>query len=268
MAARLMSGDYHPVCFADNSPERQGKELCGLPILSPEEALGRNPGCFCLCVADDERASQMERQVRGMGFAGEVLRLDALRVFDARVATMRLLAEEMEARGVLGDAAELGVYRGDFAALINLAFPERTLHLFDTFSGFREDDVRVEQEMGLSRARAGDFGGTSVELVRGKMTFPERVRFHKGHFPESFSQCPDVPFAFVSIDADLYAPTAAALPLFWERLSRGGALMIHDYNSGQFSGAGRAVREFCRENSLFVTPVCDLHGSCVLIKHH
>ena len=48
-------------------------------------------------------------------------------------------------------------------------------------------------------------------------------------------------YAFVSIDADLYAPTAAALPLFWDRLSPGGVIMVHDYNSTQFPGVGKAV---------------------------
>ena len=73
-------------------------------------------------------------------------------------------------------------------------------------------------------------------------------------------------FAFVSIDADLYAPTAAALPLFWERLSPGGALMIHDVYSTQFGGVRHAVDEFCAENDLLPMPVCDLHGSAVIRK--
>ena len=73
-------------------------------------------------------------------------------------------------------------------------------------------------------------------------------------------------FAFVSIDADLYAPTAAALPLFWDRLSPGGAMLIHDANGGQFSGVGKAVGAFCDEKKLLPMPICDLHGSVLLRK--
>ena len=266
MAVRLLSGEYRPICFIDNDNTRWNETFCELPILSPEEGLKQNPDCLCLCVVDERRAVQMEEQARDMGFTGEILRLNVLRAFDARAATLRLLAGEIEERAIPGDAAELGVYRGDFASLINLAFQKRTLHLFDTFKGFAEEDVQLERRLGLSRAEPGDFSETSVEAVRARMSYPERVEFYEGHFPESFARCPNVPFAFVSIDADLYTPTAAALPLFWGRLSPGGTMMIHDYNSAQFSGAGRAVREFCRKNNLYAVPVCDLHGSCVLIK--
>lgn len=229
-----------------------------------EPAFG--PDCFCLCVLDDERAVGMEKQLRGLGFKGPILRPDALKIFDARAATMRLLAEQICGENIPGDAAELGVYRGDFASLINAAFPDRALHLFDTFEGFSPKDIEVEQHMNLSGAMAGDFCGTTVELVRKRLPYPERAVFYEGYFPSTFQPCRDRAFAFVSIDADLYAPTAAALPLFWDRLSPGGVLMIHDVNSTQFCGAGRAVREFCGKNGLYLMPVCDLHGSAVLRK--
>ena len=59
---------------------------------------------------------------------------------------------------------------------------------------------------------------------------------------------------------------AAALPLFWDRLSPGGALLIHDVNGTQYRGAGKAVSEFCAARGILPTPVCDLHGSVILRK--
>lgn len=47
-----------------------------------------------------------------------------------------------------GDVAELGVYRGVFAKHINRKFPNRTLYLFDTFEGFREDESKKELKKG------------------------------------------------------------------------------------------------------------------------
>ena len=233
--SRLLGADWEAVCFADNDREKWGAFLEELPVLSPTESLLREPDCFCLCALDAGRREQMARQLRELGFAGPVY-----------------------------SPAELGVYRGDFAALINAAFPDRTLHLFDTFEGFPGEDVKIEAEAGYSKARAADFSGTSVEMVEKRLLYREQARFYKGRFPASFAPCMELRFAFVSIDADLYAPTAAALPLFWERLSPGGVLMIHDADSQQFAGVGKAVSDFCREQGIFPMPVCDLHGSLVL----
>ena len=266
MISRLMGSAYRVLCFADNYEGKWGTTLAGIPVVSPRESLRYDPDCVCLCVLDGERAAQMEAQLRELGFEGELLRPDALKIFDARAATMRLLAEQIHEEKIPGDAAELGVFRGDFAALINAAFPDRTIHLFDTFEGFPARDVEIEQAQGLSRAKTGDFKDTAMEMVEKRLPHPERAVFHKGYFPDSFDGCTEMTFAFVSVDADLYAPTAAALPLFFDRLSPGGVLLIHDVNSTQFSGAGKAVWEFCTERGMLPLPVCDLHGSVVLRK--
>ncbi len=266
MLSRLMGTEYRISCFADNFEGKWGTSLAGIPVVSPRESLLRGPDCVCLCVLDEERAGQMEAQIRQLGFDGPLLRPDALKTFDARAATMRLLAEQIREENIPGDVAELGVFRGDFAALINAAFPERTIHLFDTFEGFPEKDVEIERSRGLSRAKAGDFSETAMDLVEQRLPCREKAVFHPGYFPETFEDCTESTFAFVSVDADLYAPTAAALPLFFDRLSPGGVLLIHDVNSTQFSGAGKAVREFCAARGLLPMPVCDLHGSVVLRK--
>ena len=264
MLSRLMGTEYRISCFADNFERKWGTTLAGIPVVSPRESLLYDPDCVCLCVLDEERAGQMETQIRALGFDGPTLRPDALKIFDARVATMRLLAEQIREENIPGNVAELGVFRGDFAALINAAFPDRTIHLFDTFEGFPVQDVEIEQAQGLSRAKTGDFSETAADMVEQRLPHPGRAVFHKGYFPATFNGCEEKIFAFVSVDADLYAPTAAALPLFFDRLSPGGVLLIHDVNSTQFSGAGKAVREFCAERGLLPMPVCDLHGSVVL----
>ena len=262
MIARLLGPGYMVLCAADNSPDKWGGELAGIPIVSPEQSLICAPDSYCLCVLDVEREMQMRAQLAELGFTGEIITPADLKIFDARTATMRLLAEQINAAGIPGDVAELGVYKGDFAQLINTAFSARRIHLFDTFEGFTAQDVAVEHENGYSHAEVGDFGDTAKSAVDKRLFYPEKAVFHKGFFPDTFKE--NLRFAFVSVDADLYAPTAAALPLFWDRLSPGGAIMVHDYNSTQFSGVRRAVDAFCSERGILPMPVCDLHGSAVL----
>ena len=266
MISRLIGQPYRAVCFADNNESRWGEKFLGIPVMSPAESLSFRPDLICLCVTGEDRIREMQDQLKTLGYEGEIISSEAFMLSDARAATLRLLAEQINANNTEGDCAELGVYRGDFAALINGAFPGRKLHLFDTFEGFREIDVEREKGLGFSKAGAGDFSDTSEESVREKLPYPEKAVFHRGWFPETFRGLEGLSFCFVSVDADLYAPTAAALPVFWERLSPGGAIMVHDYNSLQYKGVKKAVDDFCAEIKRLPFPVPDLHGSCVIRK--
>ena len=106
------------------------------------------------------------------------------------------------------------------------------------------------------RAKAGDFSDTSEALVLGKMICPEQVTLRKGYFPDSLcAEDMERSYALVSLDADLYQPTMAGLAYFYPRLSPGGYMILDDYNSPQFPGAGQAVREFCAREGLTVVPL-------------
>ncbi len=261
---RLLYG-YEPACFADNDPDKRG-EISGVPVVSPDEAVRLAPEACCICVLDERRGGEMRGQLEALGYTGEVFTAAALKTFDPRLAVMRLLAEQINGLKVPGCCAELGVYRGEFASQINAAFPDRELHLFDTFSGFDGRDLAVERSEGLSAAKSGDFAASSAAVVSAALPRPERAVFHIGWFPDTFHGCEGLSFAFVSVDADLYAPTAAALPLFYDRLSRGGAIMVHDAIGRQYPGAGRAVREFCESRGILPAPVGDMHGSVIIRK--
>jgi len=266
MLSRLLGSDYMVMCFADNSEKRQGSTVCGFSVVSPQKALAYKPECICIGVLDDERSSQMEDQLRQMGYDGEILKAGELNIFDSRIATMRLLSEEIKEKEVPGAVAELGVFRGDFAKHINVAFANRQLHLFDTFEGFTESDVKTEVINNLSKAKVGDFSDTAEHLVLNKMTYKDNVHIHKGYFPESFNLTDEM-FCFVSLDVDLYDPTKKGLEVFWPHISKNGVVMIHDYSSTQFSGVKKAVDEFLATVDDAVSfPVCDMHGSLVVKK--
>lgn len=266
MTARLLGNSYQIMCFADNDPRKHGQFIGNIPICSPSKAAALLPDLIILGVLDEERRGSMMQQMEHLGYHGSFCDPSALRMFDARVAVMRLLAEQMHQQNIPGDVAELGVFQGDFSCLISTAFPDRKIHLFDTFEGFSEKDIAVETSRHLSRAKTGDFSSTDVDSVLRIMPDPSHVIIHKGWFPDTFSDITDETFCFVSLDADLYAPTAAALPLFYERLSIGGVFLIHDVYSTQFSGCNKAVDEFCLKHHLFADPVCDLHGSAIIRK--
>ena len=68
------------------------------------------------------------------------------------------------------------------------------------------------------------------------------------------------------MDVDLYAPTLAGLEYFVPRMSPGGAIFLHDYNSMQFEGVRLAVRTYEEAHgALNLLPLSDLHGTAVLL---
>lgn len=186
------------------------------------------------------------------------------RVEFVRLSSLELVAQEIYDRGVAGQVAELGVYRGDFAKLLNEAFPDRRLYLFDTFEGFNATDVTIEKTKSFSTGTQ-DFSNTNVELVLSKMPHPTRCVVRKGYFPDTATGLEET-FAFVSIDADLYEPILRGLEYFYPRIVPGGYIFVHDYNDALYPGAKQAVREFCAREHLNFFPLSDGWGTAVLCK--
>ncbi|MDA3943739.1 MAG: class I SAM-dependent methyltransferase [Bacteroidetes bacterium] len=128
-----------------------------------------------------------------------------------------------------GSMAELGVYQGDSARLLHLMAPNRVLHLFDTFEGFREADLSNETgEAGSYKSH--HFADTSIGQVKNKLGNHPNIQLHKGNFAAVCHKFADEQFAFVSIDVDLARPTDDGIRFFYPRLLPGGVMIIHDYN--------------------------------------
>lgn len=181
-----------------------------------------------------------------------------------RNSSLELAANEINSKDIKGSVAELGVYRGDFAKIINELFPDRKLYLFDTFEGFSEKDLAMEKSRAFSSGTY-DFSKTSIKTVLKKMKAPANCIIKKGHFPESAIDVKDE-FAFVSIDADLFKPIYDGLNFFFPMLARGGYIFVHDYNNDEYKGAKAAVRQYCSENGIGYFPLTDACGTAVILK--
>lgn len=161
------------------------------------------------------------------------------------------------ARHIEGDFAELGVFQGDSARLIHQYAPDRKLHLFDTFNGFDPRDLDVELPVGT-------FANTSVEAVIQKIEpRNDNVVVHAGRFPDTAPEAFGK-FAFVHIDVDLFEPTTAGLEFFYPHMSRGGIIVVHDYNS--CDGARHAVDQFFASRPEVPIAMPDRCGSALIVK--
>lgn len=181
-----------------------------------------------------------------------------------RYSSLELVAYEIKKKKIKGDLAEVGVYKGEFAAKINECFPDRKLYLFDTFCGFDERDLNRDKKNDLIFCDQM-FNYSNIQKVLNKMKYPANCIVKKGYFPESIGDI-DGTFTFVSLDADLFNPTYEGLKFFYPRLAKGGYIFVNDYNNYKFGGAKKAVLKFSEEQNISYFLLCDITGSAIFTK--
>ncbi|MBD5469552.1 MAG: methyltransferase [Lachnospiraceae bacterium] len=183
-----------------------------------------------------------------------------------RYKTIELLANELKEKKVPGEVAELGVYKGTTSMALNFLFAEKKIYMFDTYEGFDDAQVSMDVERGFSKEKH-DLTDTSAEAVYSRMLYKEKCIIKKGFFPSTADGLVEQ-FCFVSLDTDLYQPILDGLRYFYPRVTKGGYIIVHDYNNGTFKGVKQAVKDFQSEidEMLHVVPIVDLCGSLVISK--
>jgi O-methyltransferase len=138
-----------------------------------------------------------------------------------------------ERRGLPGDVAEFGVFKGSSAAKLSLACRAvaKRLLLFDSFEGLPEpepDDVEHQIERPRRFAK-GEYAGSLAEVqdaVR-SLGAPEVCEYFVGWFQDTTSDF-STELAVAFIDVDLTASTREAIAAAWPNVVPGGILFVHD----------------------------------------
>ena len=180
-----------------------------------------------------------------------------------RANALKPLARDIYSKKLEGSVAEAGVYRGGFAAVINVLFPDRKLYLFDTFQGFHAEMAgQQDNAEELQGWIDGGLSNTSVDLVMDRMRYPENIVIRRGVFPKS-AEGLNEKFVFVNLDMDIYQSTYDGLVYFFEKLVAGGYIFVHDF--GLWEGARKAVMQFCKEQKIGYVLISD-NNTAVLTK--
>jgi hypothetical protein len=190
-----------------------------------------------------------------------------------RLITLYQQAVHCETANVPGDFVECGVWKGGSVALMALANlkrgkARRRIQLFDAFSEICEPDAKVDGERALQEtAQLSPGAGTSGKLkaltgfydtmggpgtLEGNKDLLERVvgydgrflEFHKGWFQDTLPKdAPSMgPIALLRLDGDWYASTKVCLDFLYDKVVKGGFVIIDDY--GTYEGCRKAVDEF------------------------
>jgi hypothetical protein len=183
----------------------------------------------------------------------------------ARVYHLFLNIQALNDRHIVGDFAEVGVYKGSTARILGRLSTGRRLFLFDTFAGFDAGDVVQEELVGAGSAPKEDFSDTSVEKVRATLGDCHNVVFCQGRFPDTTRHVPNgTRFALLHFDADLYEPARAACSFFYPLMSPGGLMIFHNYADPSYPGCKRAVDEFFADKRESVVIMPDMFGTAMV----
>ncbi len=206
-----------------------------------------------------------EEAVKKKQISKKLLKLERPYRDKVRFFNLWFQIEQLKKNKIKGAFAELGVHKGETAKVIHYMDETRKFYLFDTFNGFSEKDLEFETQTD-NRFETDMFADTSIEKVKKYMNGNENLVFRPGFFPDTTKGLENETFALVNIDADLYAPTIEALKFFYERLSKGGVIIVHDYNHN-WDGIPKAIDEFKKTipESIIETP--DWQGSAMIVKN-
>jgi hypothetical protein len=150
-----------------------------------------------------------------------------------------------QARKVEGDIVELGTARGFFMSAVLDAWPDwagsgRSLHLFDTFDPAPLG--KKGQPTPVARYYAESF-----EAVKANFAEWPRVQIYRGDVFQTLPAAPIEHIAFLHIDLNYHEPEVFGLKLLWDRVSRGGVLLLDDYayrnREPQFEAMNEAAAE-------------------------
>ena len=205
------------------------------------------------------------KAVKGKRVSKNLIKIERSYNDKVRFYNLWFQIEQLNKKKIAGSYAELGVHKGETAKAIHFMDVERKLFLFDTFEGFTQKDLKKESQSD-NRFETDMFADTSIDQVKKYISGNENLIFKPGFFPDTAKGLENETFAFVNVDADLYAPTIEALKFFYPRLSKGGVIIIHDYNHN-WDGIPKAINEFINTIPESLIELPDWQGSAMIIKN-
>lgn len=258
--------EVNVIAFIDEDKKKWGKSIDNIVIYSPDY-LSTDDKYSRIYIGVLTFYSEIMDELKRRGISESKINDSYVSLpIKARNEFLRSLSLQLREQDIYsGAVAEVGVFRGDFAKVINEVFYDRKCYLFDTFEGFSDSDCLIEETISDKKVKTGYFSNTSETLVLSKMKYPQNCIIRKGYFPETILDNEEQ-FVFVNLDADLYAPTLAGLEYFYPRMLNGGVILVHDYFSQAFDGAKKAVLEYCNTNNIDYMPIGDTLSVAIMKK--
>ena len=174
-----------------------------------------------------------------------------------------------------GDVLEFGVFKG--CSLIQFLsfreyyehFESRSIVGFDAYGKF-PDDVKLDSDKSfINRFEQGGHGISESDLDM----FLKKKNFSNyslvcgdilNTLPDYLKNNPEKRFSLIHIDVDVYEPTKCILEYTWDKIVKGGILILDDYLLVE--GETKAVDEFIQNKNILIQKLPYKYKPTFIIK--
>lgn len=185
-----------------------------------------------------------------------------------RLENIQVCVETVLADNIKGDFIETGIWRGGaciFMRGILMAYgvTDRTVWAADSFEGVPPPTWPEDKGFDIS-SRVLPVLVVSLDEVR-ELFFrygllDENVKFLKGWFKDTLPTAPIERLAILRLDGDLYESTMDALVPLYDKVERGGFIIVDDY--GSCPPCKRAINDFRAQHGI-VDALQTVDAQCV-----
>jgi len=119
------------------------------------------------------------------------------------------------------------------------------MHLYDAWAPMREKEL-LKSELGSE----GKYSELTIDMAKNNLKeFEEKLVFHEGYIPESFTKKPNSPESIIYIHIDLNSakPTLAALEFFYPKLKERGIILFDDYGAINYLETKKIIDNFFKD---------------------
>ena len=168
-----------------------------------------------------------------------------------RLKNVQTLVEEVLRDKIPGDFIETGVWRGGACIMMRAVLNaynvnDRKVWLADSFEGLPAPNIA---EYPADEGEVfHEYSVLSVSVEEVKKNFQkyglldDQVKFLKGWFKDTLPTAPISELALIRLDGDLYESTIQALDALYDKLSKGGYVIVDDYHVVE--GCRLAIHDF------------------------
>ncbi|MBZ5688417.1 MAG: TylF/MycF family methyltransferase [Acidobacteriia bacterium] len=182
-----------------------------------------------------------------------------------RMLNLRQIMEHVIVNNIPGDFIETGVWRGGACIMARAVMKaygvtDRRVWVADSFCGLPMPDPKYPAD---AQDKHHSFSELAISLEEVKSNFSkydlldDQVVFLKGWFSETLPQADIKRLAVLRLDGDMYESTMDGLTNLYDKVSRGGFVIIDDF--GAVAACKQAVMEF-RKSRGIEDPIQNIDG--------